>query len=310
MFFPTSDQKETIHTIIHVHVSASLYMVFNRMGYTIYIFFYTPSESKTLANLSHRKQRDWRFSSGGNRFDGKYRPARVKGKPISPALKRGVRRCKRCRNRVVSNVDNCPYCGKSLLPFYQRLWFWLIIVFFIGAAVACTIYLTVPQQTTDTPHPVQPGTPTVVGNPEASIKGLSLGTTITVDDLETTVTRFLKGPLDREGEPLMVLTMEFQNNRTQSVIIYSTQWMVQLADGTRIDTYLGSTIDGITISGNFEAFELRAGEGFTGQLYFECAEPEFIVYQPSPLAYNEELLVTWSVPIAEEETGLPVNPEE
>jgi len=193
------------------------------------------------------------------------------------------------------------------LPVYQRLWFWLIIVLVVGVSVFSVVFFTLPAPTTDILHPVQPDTPTVVGaGPDASIKGLSIGTAIDVGGLEIAVISLEDGPPDRNGQPLKVLTIEFINNRSKPVILYATQWMLQRADGTRVDSYIGSTFEGVSITGNFEtAYELQAGSRFAGRLYFECDEVIYVVHQPMPLSFDEELYVTWSAP-----EKSPVEPEE
>ncbi|MCL1890531.1 MAG: hypothetical protein FWG00_00635 [Coriobacteriia bacterium] len=249
-----------------------------------------------MAQFGRRRQRRWRFGDGGNRFDGKTRAPRTTGQPISPALKRGVRHCKRCGNRVISQADNCPYCGGSLLPFFLRLWFWLLVVLAVAGVVFFAVFRFAPSPTTEITHPEQPNAPLVVGAEAGTpIKDLKIGTKIDVDGLEVTVTGFEdEGLLDRNEKPLQVLTVEFVNKRKQDATLYSTQWMAELADGTRIDTYIGSTIEGTPITGNFESYELPAGGSFKGRLYFECEAAALIIYQPTPLAFDEELLVTWS----------------
>jgi hypothetical protein len=64
----------------------------------------------------------------------------------------------------------------------------------------------------------------------------------------------------------------------------------------RIDTYVGTTQDGFTIASNFEVYTLAPGGRFIGRLYFAGTGFTEIIYQPSALAYSEELLVTWKVP--------------
>jgi hypothetical protein len=232
------------------------------------------------------------------------RHVRSIGQPISPTLKRGVIRCRRCNSRIVSNVDHCPYCGKNLLPVHRRLWFWLIVVVLLSGTVFAFVYFNAPASPTEPMRPAQSSRPSVVGAPAgSSYKNLALGTPVTVDQLEVEATRYELGPTGANGAQLYVLTIEFVNTRDQAVTLYSTQWRIEGPDGGRYDTYRGAAADGQSISGNFEAFELAAGGRFTGRLYFLGDVATRVVYQPSALAYSEDLLVTWTVPRPPQQDG-------
>lgn len=269
-----------------------------------------------MARKPRLGQRGWRFTDGGNKFDGRPRPTRRSSqKPISPTLKRGVIHCKRCGSRVVGNVGNCPFCGKPLRPVFARLWFWLLVV--VAAAVGAVMLINtgLPAESTSPSSPAEPERPQVLGAAEDSaLKDLPLGTTIDNSGLEVTVKAVSLGPDSANGAQIYVVDVDFLNQTEESVMLYSLQWMLELSDGTRLDTYVGSAADGATISSNLETLELQAGGQFTGRLYFAVAQPAplegdaagdvapvaltpgAIVYQPSALAYDEDLLVTWKVP--------------
>ncbi|MDR1358427.1 MAG: zinc ribbon domain-containing protein [Coriobacteriales bacterium] len=269
-------------------------------------------------------QRTWNFSDGGNKFNGRPRPVRLRGqKPISPALKRGVIHCKRCGSRVVGNVANCPFCGRPLRPVYARFWFWLIVVVVVAGGVILLVNTALPEESTMPSSPAEPELPRVVGAAEdSSLKELPLGTTIDNSGLEVTVSSVAAGLEAANGARIHVVEVEFINDTEEAAVLYSTQWMLELSDGTRLDTFVGSAADGATISSNFEAYTLAPNGRFSGRLYFAVAEPaateeedteegatstdtastepaavtpSAVVYQPSALAYKEELLVTWRV---------------
>jgi hypothetical protein len=110
------------------------------------------------------------------------------------------------------------------------------------------------------------------------------------------VTQVSAGATSSNGVVIQAVTVEFVNNSDAAVTLFSTQWRMQRSDGTLVDTFFGVTSDGAAITSNFEAQEIGAGGSFTGHLFFEASEPAFVVYQPSALAYDETLLVTWAVP--------------
>ncbi|MDR1088358.1 MAG: DUF4352 domain-containing protein [Coriobacteriales bacterium] len=275
-------------------------------------------------------QRTWNFSDGGNKFNGRPRYVRSRNqKPISPALKRGVIHCKRCGSRVVGNVANCPFCGRPLRPVYARFWFWLIVVVVVALGVVFIVNVALPEENTMPSSPAEPKLPRVVGGAEdSSLKALALGTTIDNSGLEVTVSAVSAGLKAANGAQIYVVEVEFINTGEEATVLYSTQWMLELPDGTRLDTFVGSAADGATISSNFEAYTLAANGRFSGRLYFAVPEPtateeeggvsedvdgtepegteqadtgpaaptpSAVVYQPSALAYSEELLVTWEV---------------
>jgi hypothetical protein len=253
---------------------------------------------KRLAGNKRFRQKTWHFSDAGNKFDGKTRSAPpIRIKPISPALKRGVIRCKRCGSRVVGNVDNCYFCGKSLKPVYARLWFWIIMVIVAAGAVVFLVNYNLPQENTAPSKPVDPARAVVVGgNEQTAIKQLSIGTAVDVSNLQVKVTDVELGPLASNGSQIVVVTIEFNNQSDAELTLLSTQWMMQLLDGSRVDNYIGTAQDGVTIASNFEAYSLAPGGRFTGRLYFAGANCSEIVFYPSALAYSEDLLVTWKVP--------------
>lgn len=276
----------------------------------------------------------WRFSDAGNKFDGRQRPTRRdSGKPISPALKRGVIYCKRCGSRVVGNVNNCPFCGRPLKPVFARLWFWLIVVAAVALGVVAFINLNLPEESTSPSSPTNPTMPQVVGAAEnSSIKSLKLDTTVDNSGLEVTAVLVEEGPLAANGAQIYKVEVEFYNTTDDAVTLYTTQWMLETSNKDRLDTFTGTTQDGSIITSDFETYELKGGGRYTGTLYFvieqpaplteeqiaagetqEVVSPQFILYQPSALSYDEELLVTWKIvvsPSVEDEEASETNAED
>jgi len=263
------------------------------------------------------QRNNWRFSDAGIKFDGRPRPSRRSNqKPISPTLKRGVIYCTRCGSRVVSNLDNCPFCGRSLIPFYARFWFWLLVVVVVAIFVIWIINTNLPHEETTPTGPTQPQLPQVIGGEEdSSLKNLPLGTSIDNSGLVVTVGAISPGPFTANGSQIYIVEVEFINNRNAGVTLYSTQWMLETSDGIRLDTFVGIDAEGTTLSSNFSDYELPSNGRFSGRLFFAVApryatdedieagiEPEqrvpnAVVYQPSALAYSEDLLVTWRAEI-------------
>ena len=269
-----------------------------------------------MAKIPRFGQRNWRFSDDGKKFDGHRKPLRHSNlKPISPALKRGVIRCNRCGSRVVSNVDNCPFCGRSLRPFYARFWFWLIMAIVVAAVVILLVNLNLPEESTAPSGPTEPERPQIANSPEgSSLKNLALQTTIDNSGLEVTVSSVSYGSITTSRAQIYVVEVQFYNTTDQEVVLYSTQWMLENSEGERLETFVGTTMDETVVTSNFEATQLSPKGRFTGYLYFAIAQldseeadtededvsveitPSRVVYQPSALAYREDLLVTWKVP--------------
>ncbi|MDR3307284.1 MAG: DUF4352 domain-containing protein [Coriobacteriales bacterium] len=216
---------------------------------------------------------------------------------ISPSFSRGVIRCKRCRSRVVGNVDRCPFCGKSLKPFYARLWFWSALVVLLAVTMGGLIYSGIPVPSEEPAKPAEPTPPQVVGAPDGtSFKDLATGTTVDSDSLLITVTSVETGGTAYDGTPLVVVTVEFSNKKDVDVTLYSTQWRMEQADGTRLDAFIGTSDSGQSISSNFEARSLEGNGQFTGKLYFKGTALARVLYAPTALTYNDTMLVTWTVP--------------
>lgn len=47
-----------------------------------------------------------------------------------------LRQCSACGKEIASSVKVCPYCGEKFKkPIYKRVWFWILIIFILLAAI-------------------------------------------------------------------------------------------------------------------------------------------------------------------------------
>jgi len=187
-------------------------------------------------------------------------------------------------------------------------------VVLVALVVIFLVNTSLPHENTTPTGPTQPDLPQVIGgSADSSLKNLTLGTSIDNSGLEVTVRSVTPGPLAANGWQIYIVDVDFINNRSTDITIYSTQWMLELSDGIRLDTFIGSDADGTTLASNFSDYELASKGRFSGRLFFAVAPvypteeeielgieaympyPVAVVYQPSALAYSEDLLVSWQV---------------
>jgi hypothetical protein len=240
---------------------------------------------------------NWRFGDSGNRFDGKPygTTSRSGARPLAPALKRGVIHCKRCGTRIVSGLENCPFCGQSLQPFYKRIWFWLIIIVLLGAGVAYLLVVGLPRNLEPIERDYTSEIHVVDAAEGASYRDLPIGTAVQSDMIEACVNAVVAGPQTAEGTATVAVHMRITNSSQNSITLYSTQWRIENADGTRVDTYLGPSKTGAPLSSSFETSELLPDQTLDGTLYFATNTPKLVLYQPNALDFREEILVTWTL---------------
>jgi hypothetical protein len=249
-----------------------------------------------VARSDRRRSRQWRFSDSGSRFDRKRQGSTVDRNPISSAFPRKVIHCRRCGTRIVSNVSHCPFCGKSVQPFFRKLWFWLIIVvLLLGGFAALFLWDPLTQE----PEPIEsPQPPFVIGAAEGTpYKDLAVGTTIDFNNLLVTVTSVSNGLTSSDGRPISAVEVQFINKGEQAVTLYSTQWMMEGAFGSRVEGFIGKTDAGETIAAA-EASDLAAGEQRITTFYFCPVNDEAlekVVFLTDALSYQEDDLVTWRV---------------
>jgi RNA polymerase subunit RPABC4/transcription elongation factor Spt4 len=246
-----------------------------------------------VARNDRRRSRQWHFSDSGNRFDARrrYQPT-IDHDPISKTFTRKIFHCKRCKNRVVSNVSHCPFCGKNLLPVYQRFWFWLVVVLAAGGATAALVIFSPPIA--DGENRVEIPPPQVVGAPEgSSIKDLGMGTTVDCNSLLVTVMDSSQGLIASDGKPITAVEVQFLNKSTANVMLYSTQWQLETTSSERVDCYIGKTEEGENIISDLDSQSLAPDTNLTVTLYFAAESPTRVIFAPNALSYSESGLVIW-----------------
>ena len=253
-----------------------------------------------MARRDRMRSKQWHFSYSDGRFNNRkqYRSS-IDPSPISTTFNRKIMRCKRCGSRVVSNVSHCPYCGKNLLPFYRRFWFWLVIVALMGVGVAAILFYLPGIQT---PQKVQEANlPVVVNAAEGSpFKDLVPGTTIEYNQLQVTVTGSHQAGVSSNGIVITAVEVSFYNSGTTPITLYSTQWQLESEDGTRVDCFIGKTSDDESIHSELETQNLGPSSTYTTVLYFALDNPNRAVFAPNAVSYVELELVTWNIKPAEE----------
>jgi hypothetical protein len=239
------------------------------------------------------------FAGSSNRFDNKRNSVPVIDRnPISKTFTRKIIYCKRCNNRVVSNVSHCPYCGKNLLPLHRRFVFWLVITVIIAAAAVAIIIFS-PGIPASEPPPKEPVKPIVVGAPDgAPVKDLRLGTTVDCDNLLVTVTDSSGGLVSASGGAITTVHVQFINKGPEAVTLFLTQWQLEGANATRVDSEPMKTQEGQDVKSDLDSTSLAPGATFTATLYFSVDQPTKAVFAPDPLLYSEESLVTWTLAVA------------
>jgi hypothetical protein len=246
-----------------------------------------------VARGDRRRSKQWHFSDSGSRFDAKkrYRPTKDHY-PISDTFTRKIVHCRRCGSRVVSNVNHCPFCGKNLQPLYRRFWFWFVIVWLIFSATVALIFYS-PQIQLPVEQPERPA-PVVVGAPEGTpAKNLPLSRTVNCDNLLVTITEQTQTLVTSDGSPITALKIRFVNEGPNGALLYSTQWQLETATGSRVDCYIGKTDTGESIRSDLDSASLPSGASLTVTLYFAASNPTKLVFAPNALSYSEEELVTW-----------------
>jgi hypothetical protein len=246
-----------------------------------------------VARKDRKRSRQWHFSGSSNRFDTRrrYQPT-IDHHPISKTFARKIIRCRRCGNRVVSNVSHCPFCGKNLLPLYRRFWLWIAVVIVIGVGAVALIFFSPRVEQGEVKAEVPP--PIAIGLPEgATTKSLAMGTTVDCNNLLVTVIESSQELIASDGTPITTVRVQFLNRGADDVMLYSTQWQLETADAERIDCYIGKTEDGESIKSELDSRSLATDMAWTATLYFAASDPTMVLFTPNALSYSEDSLVTW-----------------
>jgi hypothetical protein len=189
-------------------------------------------------------------------------------------------------------VSHCPFCGKNLLPLYQRLWLWIVVVVLISTGAVALVFFSPRVEQSEVTTEVAP--PAAIGLPEgASIKDLATGTTVDCDNLLVTVIESSQELIASDGTPITAVNVQFLNKGPDNVMLYSTQWRLETGDGERVDCYIGKTEDGENIRSELDSESLAPDLTWTAILYFAADDPAKVLFSPNALSYSEGDLVTW-----------------
>ena len=247
-----------------------------------------------MAVSERRRSRNWRFADAGSRFDNNPRVAARDQRPISPTFTRKIVRCRRCGSRIISNARRCPYCSKSVVPFYRSFAFWLFIV---GVLAVATIYfvfyfnpVSAPPVASGANQPIRVGAP----DSESTVK-MPVGSTVDCSDLLITVISARQSHVSNDGRLIYEFTVQFYNKSTSRVSLLSTQWLMRTADGALQECYIGKTIDGVSLSSGVEGRQLSAGEVLTTKIYFAGEYPDSLVYLINPLETESSQNISWDL---------------
>lgn len=252
------------------------------------------------------RSNNWRFADSGSRFDANPRAAIRDREPISSTFTRKIMRCRRCGSRVVSNARRCPYCGKSLAPFYQSVVFWSMLVGCLALAWVYSIFFYHPDtKPSENPHSYPP---VAIGLPDRTEPTqVPIGTTIDSNNLLVTVISVNRPYATSDGLLIYEVTVQIVNRSQTEQRLLTTQWIMRRADGSYVECYTGQTDSGITLSSGVEGRQLKPNEIITAKIYFAVESPHRVVYLVNPLETQSNPEISW---ILFPDTATPVEDEQ
>lgn len=246
-----------------------------------------PSSDRTRSN-------NWRFADAGSRFDTSPRVAARDRMPIATTFTRKIMRCRRCGSRVVSNAKRCPYCGKSLIPFYQSFPFWLLVVASLGVGAIYFTFFFDPAPA-QLPDPSRRA-PIAIGLPDrTNPKEIPIGTSVDCDDIIVTVLTIRQPHTAIDGRPIYEVTVQLYNRTNSAQRLLSTQWVMRTAGGGTIEHYTGQTDSGERLTNGVENVELAPHEVLTTKIYFAAELPVCLVYLINPLDNENDPEISWLI---------------
>jgi hypothetical protein len=247
-----------------------------------------------VAVPERRRSRNWRFADSGSRFDVNPRVAARDRQPIAPTFTRKIVRCRRCGSRIVSNARRCPYCSKSVVPFYRTFAFWLSLVLLLAA---CTVYFVVffnpatePPAGSGVRAPLALGVP----NPQETTN-LPLGTSVDSNDLIITVMSVRQVGTASDGRTIYEVALQLFNKTPNRQALYTTQWQMQNLDGSREECFRGKTSDGSSLTNGVDGRQMAPDEVFTTKIYFATDNPLCVIFLQNPLDVENGSDVSWDV---------------
>ena len=251
------------------------------------------AEGGLVAGKKRRHSGRHRFSDTSIHHDAQlYRGYTIGKPPSSPGFARQIKHCRHCGSRIVSNARKCPYCGKSVTPFFMNLAFWVVIIAILAVATAFIVIRYQPQ-TPAANHPAAVKPPTVVGVLDPNnLTDLPVPTTVDSNDLLITVIDVEQSGTTANGTPIIKATVQFVNKGSDSRSLFSTSWLMQQSDGQQAECYIGKDADGNDISSGIEGQTLAPSDQLTTELYFSGTDLTRVIYLVDPLnADNGQ--VTW-----------------
>jgi hypothetical protein len=180
----------------------------------------------------------------------------------------------------------------------------------IGAATVALVLFFSPNVTETEPPPEIP-VPTVTGAPEGtSVTDLAMDATVNCNGLLVSIIDRSQDLIASDGSPITAITVHFLNEGSNEAMLYSTQWQLETADGTRVDCYIGKTDAGESVRSDLDSASLPNGASLTVTLYFAATDPAKLIFAPNALSYSEESLVTWLLSGPEDADGAAVSDAE
>ncbi|MCL2339887.1 MAG: zinc ribbon domain-containing protein [Actinomycetia bacterium] len=263
-----------------------------------------------MAGTNRKRSRTWHFADAGSRFDAAPRTSSRDRDAISPTFSHKIIRCRRCGSRIFGNARRCPYCGKSVIPFYRSLVFWSGIVALLAACMIYFIFFFNPQvQEPPANGSARPPVALGIVNPDGSaLEGtanLPLGTTVDCNDLLITVIAIQQPYTTADGTPIYEITVQFLNKSSQRQNLLTTQWLMQTVDGSSVEVYKGNTSDGTNLASGVEGRQLATNELYTTHLYFATAYPLSIEFLLNPLDTKTGPVVSWAADYGSTGIGIP-----
>jgi len=235
-----------------------------------------------------------RIADGGSRSGTGQRYGSRDRTPIATTFSRKIMRCRRCGSRVVSNAKRCPYCGKSLIPFYQSFVFWLGVVAFLGAGAIYFIFFYDPIAAQfpgpESRPPVSYG---LIGRNDTA--ELPIGTTVDCDGMVITLIAVTQELTAADGRPIYEATVQIYNRSSTTQRLLNTQWVMRTAGGGFEECYIGQTDSGNSLTSGIEGRQLAPGEVLNAKIYFAAEIPVGIVYLVNPLETSSENEVSWLI---------------
>ena len=247
-----------------------------------------------MPTFDRRRSNNWSFSDAGSRFDANPRLATRDRMPIATTFSRKIIRCRRCNSRVVSNAKRCPYCGKSLVPFYRSFTFWCVVVACLAISSLYFIFFynptSVSSNGSDAHTPIAYG---LIDRTDTS--EMPIGTTIDCNGLMITVISVHQPYTTANGRPVYEVTVQIFNKSSSTQRLLTTQWVMRTADGGYADCYSGMTDSGNNVSSGVEGRQLAVDEVLTTRLYFATDTPIYLVYLVNPLNTEDGPDVSWLI---------------